>query len=917
VRILVELGVRRAVMPANTKTYITPLVGFATTDTVGRRYSIVGTDDEGFLYYDRLGDLYDQGNLRPSYLLPGQTLEHGTLYTPLHCRVKFGSGDKQVDGFIPRPFLRQSPQVTGLAKELVLPEASWDSDLLQHNYSFTPGDRNTVPASGETQAYYPLTYWDIVRSADGLFWEMQQKESGDSTDGYRFSRVSVGYPDPPTAAVSATDPYADQEAGLWQGVVANPFFVAGFRHQAIGEAGQAYALSQMQAGVLSYLYATQIVWGDGAWMLWIPWRGAPKLYRNAAYHSDDPYWALCYPTDWEYCQWDGGSLSDINPETAANKGYTYCIGVVKGNVCVWEGDWDGQCAHFDASGQGEPVVPTGSLYIQNYPGQCTYWLDLLQGSAEMKIGRRKFWTGQATIDTVDAQVWGAPGDVMRNMNGIAPTETTTIPGIMAGTNTVDLDVYCDPETPEYLHYVLTATPGLRYTVYRESGDLPSLKTYTFPFVDAVSIWQPTVLTDNGALFFTSAEEIVPQGLRFENELRGSRAQAHTFRAYNGAPGFLPDEALVVPTEGLPRTYRFKPGAQVKVSVAWRMFDTETGEESWSAVTDVGQYTIMRAEPGKMETDADATDLLGIAALARWTRGVLNFRGWYVKDALEFLCDLLAIGTAERDFEDIGTDAQVPKTDESAEYKPGKNFAEIMVDLVRRYGQDSTLWYDGATNKLKTGCKYCRAKRTTTDTGGGVLEWMTHNDNGWASSGCLAVDAARVPTDSIDYHIVDDPDATGVEAGSLLFTTAPVIARTSGLAREGYANEIVVTGMDATGKIPLQARWRNPNAFDPTHDDWVAVRVTKYEDLGDGQTQYSVNDRCAELTAIALSWPLDVKVELVLHPEIVVGYVMQVQGGSYAGVDQKKFRVTAVRSDAGGQSTTVEGHEIKAVFEEAE
>jgi hypothetical protein len=34
--------------------------------------------------------------------------------------------------------------------------------------------------------------------------------------------------------------------------------------------------------------------------------------------------------------------------------------------------------------------------------------------------------------------------------------------------------------------------------------LPSLKTYTFPFVDAVSIWQPTVLTDNGALFFTSA-----------------------------------------------------------------------------------------------------------------------------------------------------------------------------------------------------------------------------------------------------------------------------------------------------------------------------------------------------------------------------------------------------------------------------
>jgi hypothetical protein len=194
--------------------------------------------------------------------------------------------------------------------------------------------------------------------------------------------------------------------------------------------------------------------------------------------------------------------------------------------------------------------------------------------------------------------------------------------------------------------------------------------------------------------------------------------------------------------------------------------------------------------------------------------------------------------------------------------------------------------------------------------------MTHNDNGWASTGCLIVDAIRQPADSIDYHVVDDQDATGVEEGSLLFTTKPVQAQVSGLSREGYANEIVVTGTDETGKLPLQVRWRNPDAFDTTNVECTEVRVTKVVDNGRGQTQESLNDTLASLVAVATSWPLEVEVTLALHPEVRVGYVMQIQGGSYAAVDQKKFRIIGTRHDVGSRTTTVRGHEIKAVFEEA-
>jgi hypothetical protein len=900
-----------------------------TTDTVGRRYRIVNEADEGFFRYDRLGDLLEQSNLQGSFLQPGQTLEYGTVYTPLHVQVKLrgnkaGQGD--VNGFIPRPFLRQSPQVNSLAKTLVLPEDTWTTDTVQHNYVFTPGDRYLVPASGETQAYYPLTYWDIVPSADGLFWEMQQKETGDSTTGYRFSKVAVGWPlsELPKCKVSPTDTWVDQDEGTWQGVCPNPFFVAGFRHQAIGEEGQSYLLTQMQAGTLSYEYATQIIWGDETWMLWIPWRGKPKLFRNAAYHSWEPYWHFLYPTQWEECAWTGGDLKEIDPETAANKGYTYHIGVVKGCLCVWEGSWDGNCAYYDASGQGEPVVPTGRLYMQNYPGQCTYWLDLVQAPLQMEIGRRKFWVGahgdpNALVQTLEGQVWGGPGDVMRNLNGLEPDETVSLPDLVAGSNKCDLDIYCDPETPEYLHYVLTFSPGYHYTIWREgtTGMLANLKTYTLPFVDAVSIWQPTTLTDGGAVAYTVAQETVPQAWVFEDELKESKAQTQSFKVYNGQPGFLPDnlpeEYEAEPTEGLPRSYRMKPGAQVKLSLTWRMFDTVTGVLSWADLVECGEYTVLRAEPGKMETEVDATCLWGLAALAQWSTGELNFRGWFVKDALEFLCDLLAIGAAQRDFEDLGEGAQVLWTDDSASYKPGKKFAEIMVDLVRRYGQDSVLWYDRSDNKLKTGCKYCRAKRTTTDMGSGVLEWMTHKDNGWASSGCLIVDAIRSPADSIDYHLVDDPDATGVEEGNLYFSIKPVKATVSNLAREGYANEIVVVGRDATGKLPLEARWRNPDAFDLPDTDYVGVRVTKVIDNGTGQTQESLNDTLSDAVATALAWPLEVEAVLVLHPEVRVGYVMQVQGGKYAAVNQKKFRITGTRHDVKAQTTLVRGHEIKAAL----
>jgi hypothetical protein len=145
----------------------------------------------------------------------------------------------------------------------------------------------------------------------------------------------------------------------------------------------------------------------------------------------------------------------------------------------------------------------------------------------------------------------------------------------------------------------------------------------------------------------------------------------------------------------------------------------------------------------------------------------------------------------------------------------------------------------------------------------------------------------------------------------------VRAKTSSLQREGYANEIVVTGEDAKTGLPLFARWRNAEAFDRTNPECVEVRVTAMVDLGKGQTLEALNDKAAELAMLAAAWPLEVEVELVLHAEIRVGWVMQVQGGAYAGVDQKRFRITAARHRAGEMATVLEGHEMATVLDELE
>jgi hypothetical protein len=919
----------------NPKMYLKPRVDFATTAVPGRRYSIPARGDgvlqEGWLYYDRLADLYSQGNLQLQYLMPNQTLEYGAQSPPLVCAINAG----RLKGFIPRPFLRQAPQVTTLAKSLILPEpGNWDADYLQHVYGFTPGDRTHVAEVGDAQAYDYLTYWDIVQSADG-FLKMTQKGTVTLADAYRFSRVDVGVTTPTSLTTSVDDPYGDQDPGAFLGVCPDPFFVAGFSRQSPDAAALAYFLAQMQVGTMLFRYCTEIVWGSGTWMLACPPQGKPVLYRNANYLPADNWWAFMQPPLWTPCKWDHGDLSEITPTTAAAGGYTYHIGVIDGCVCVAEGGWDGQIAYFDAAKAGwpgEPVVPAGGAWIQNFPGQCTFWLDFPQFPVGA-LGRGQFWTGDNDLTLVDADVWGAPGDVTRNVNRTPPTVVVAIPGITD--NNADIDVYRVPDYPDYLYYVLKMRPGWHTTLDRSdmSGGLPSLMTYTAPFVEAVTVWQSTTLTDNGEPDFADAVEIVPQGLSSEEELEGCRAQSHEFRAYNGQPGFVPPDGMAVPPQGLPRSFLLNPGAQVKVEENWMMRDVVTGEVSQGDTVDVGQFTIVRAERDKLEWSGDATDLLGLAALGRWSRDELNFRGWYLTDALAFICDLLAIGPAQRDFEDLDNAAVVLPTDDSASWKANASFADIMVDMVKRYGQGAVLYYDGTDNTLKTGCRYCRTKRTSDN-------WQTHQDNGWNSSGCLAADLTRNTSglsDGVDVHVIDDPDSTGVTAimaaavalgpvaSDVIFTTKPVRVKTSSLQREGYANELIAKATGPTG-LPLQARWRNSEAFDLTnpHSEYIGVRVTgTVLDLGasdkdgNGWTQEAVNDKLAEV-AMCVKDGLagEVEVELALHAEIRVGWVLMLHGGAYGAVDQKHFRITAGRHRVGEMVTVLEGHEMETVLYES-
>lgn len=886
-------------------TFVTPIVSVSLADTLRRRYDIAA-GDEPFFIYDRLADLHKQGKLVSSSYAANTLAQFGAQPVT-HC---IPVDRKHLKGVMLRPFYRQPipwPRADGTPTRrwgvVTVPNPTgglWGThsagevinDFLD-NYTFLPTSTDN---------------WDFVLADDGLLYEMTQKVSytgdGDQLSDWVVSVVGfAGTPDPEAEEIN-------------RGLCPNPFFTVGFRRQALPP--EFIAAVQTATGAIEYA-STQIVWGvngevypQGKWMLHVPITGKPTLYERLL--TGHP-WSSETEAYWYPRQWTEGDLSEIKPERAAKQGYTYHIGTIGHAICVSEGgfDGDGGFAYYLVENAAEPVVPYGEMFIRNWPGQCTFWLDLNVFPVG-ELARWPFVVPSFRSADVSSVVLGQPFSTsLQTATQQEGQVVDELPGVEGmAVDMEPLGLYEDMEIDTLLRWRMRLTPG---TYPEEADPTEEVVTQTTPFVEAVQLYQNPQLTDNGAMTFTELGQGVID-LVTEAELEDTTAAIQQLTLVNAEESFLPDDQEPEPDGGWSPTYEVVPGRQVRLAeVGWRVKDLTTYVES-NSVVNMGDYFVLNPHRERRAASFVVTDLLGMVALNKWDGETdLNFRGWLVSEALAFALEYNGIGTAQYELEETGL--LVPDDDDQ-NHRIGTSWLKIMQGLLDEGG---VLWTDYSDNKVKTGCRYCRTARTAAN----VLD---HADNAWLSSACLAADVVRAGATGVDFLAVVNP--TGAGAAYPQYPVVEFQADEATLSERDHANTITVVG--SRPSVPratkrregwawespqLIARWRNRAALDWEYIEANPTAVTEYlgwpvshvERDDSLVTQQEVDRRLAEIAARKATRAKKARFYVPMLNTIRPGMVTEVQGAAYAACDGLLFRVTGVRHEPGRSRTRITAREM--------
>jgi len=302
------------------------------------------------------------------------------------------------------------------------------------------------------------------------------------------------------------------------------------------------------------------------------------------------------------------------------------------------------------------------------------------------------------------------------------------------------------------------------------------------------------------------------------------------------------------------------------------------------------------------------------SLSEWDRGRLCFVGWNPALAIEFVLQLYGIGPDWYDIENLGLTlygGQDP-SNQTWSWKAETSVVQILTDLAEKGGRGAAIWYDGSDNKIKTGCKYCRTKRS-------AFNWQSHQDNGWNSTGCRAADITRVQgatgrTDGIDYVIIAS-QADASNKTSLNFSE-DLVGEVQLLRRGQYANRITVVGQAVDGR-PLSAYWRDDDALyeqpdGSLGDKYIGFPVSRTVTDHNLQTQDAVNLRLVELAQELGAWPFTIHLTVPMHTSIEPGYVIKIEGGKALEANGKIFRIQNRQHDVrGGRSEILARHMVTA------
>lgn len=871
-----------------------PKVDIEVSATKLRPYSIK-KGDEGWMVYDQVSQLVQQQEASTTYLPADTFLEFGDRME----RTIVSINRDRLKGVILRPVLRLAPKVADGA--VYDPGISW----VQDNYSFYPN----------------IAQWDFNRSESGLFVECTQKYN--YPPGTTQAQIANGSVAPYSSGLDYRGSYIDSDN--YTGMCPNGFFAVGVRRGAIPPEFQQWVEENVSYSAASQtnVYFGGNSLGSPRWLLQIPLMGSPVLYENVNFagNPEEEREPSVYPLPyWVLRPWTEGSLSAVTPAKIATDGMTYKVGAIGRAICVSESSFEDDFAYYlvgenkpDFIDNLQPVIPAGPVQVRNWPGACTIWLDLLEFPGAGVLQRYPFEVPKIDVGKTFAYWNRQP----KPLEGVEDND------VLANLVTVS-------DTAPY---------KLRYDMILRRGVFPSealsmpteTPTYTTPFLEAVTSYKWPVLDEN-ALRWTKPQN-VPIELNSDLAMGSSEAQHHRLTVDNRAITNPPSGP--VPESGYVPAGVIGVGREVKITAGWiyeqpvapaaeepgdgeeEGGNGDEAEKDWTvteweevpALVQQGVFTVIEPSYNVREANFDLTDMLGLLALKRWEWGTVSVRGWPLHDFIVWLMEDAGIGAKLRDIENLGI--IVPADTDHATWENGTPYAQIITECIERFASGvssgggpsgAALWYDGQDNKIKTGCRYCRTKRN-------MLNWEAHQDNGWASSGCLAADELRI-AGGVDFTMVDRPEQ-GSDFASL-FIAKSVEVRVVPIRDGRYANRIVVIGK-TRGGAPIYSRWTNEAALYHGEgipgEEFIGFPVTHTEEDSSLQTQEQCDNRLDQLVQWLSGWPRMVSILAPLMPEARPGMVLKVSSGRYAGIHGKTFRITNVSHQLQSHETGIEAREI--------
>lgn len=668
----------------------------------------------------------------------------------------------------------------------------------------------------------------------------------------------------------------------WQCCV-NPFLLVALKRQAMPDDynGATEPYTEIGFGVT----------GTTGISIKFPYRGSSYVRVYEQYGWNGAGW---YPY-----QWTKGSLS-FGREKDGLQSCLFAIGWAKGRLCVWDCA-DGspnEVAHYAHNRAGVEEwlwCPESNVRLTHTMGELALSIRPLTLSAVqfagpvLPVGVEDFLATELGHAVYGYSVTpeGYTNVVANNLSTFALGNTygsiEWVRELTAGELCVgrvgEGDAPATLVPPQCASWFADMKPLTKASTFEDANSVSrTVTTYTSPVLFGVDLWQKTVLTDNGEPAetenLTTAKKV--HTVELDEPERWSTAQAR-ITLHNRH-----EQSDWAATTGLQLR-------QFNISgVCWQS-EYAYPDSGWTAEAEYtfGKYWSFDPDFNDPRyVRLTALDLMGIIAMHDCGDEMFPGDGLLVSDSIRDWLYSCNIGDEMQSLETVGFTFPISPQPEERLWQPkrGVQLARFLQEVQEKAAHGGAIW--GENGVVCTGCKYCGAKRTSEN-------WLSHQDNGWASTACLATDVARAGADGVDAYLVGNATARGevVFGGTVIEATVRRIGE-SILGR--FANFVDVAGEDAQGRPMRAAAWDYDSVSNTSAKNYMGGFVVPHvEASGAFRTSSLINVRAQQLLNEKSENPSWIEATFPIEPGIVRGYVLGVYGWNNLGINGRKYRITQV------------------------